>query len=417
MRVRTVAGMLLAVALIAGPAQAFSTSEALSLVAMPLAVAAVSNVTGVPQDDLTAIVSRLNQANVPPDQFVQVVRYVPATFVTDTPQQPTLVQFVDQQTGQGVTGPALVTAIDQQLVTTYHLTPVADTTPSDALFLDNGSYIPDSVLSRFGSLSSNPLALALMPLAVAAVADLAGVPQNQLTDLVASLNSANVPPTQFVEVMRYVPVALISDNSQPFVQYVQNQVNQGVTGPALITSINQQLPSYGVPQSEITVIEPRRAYAPATIDQQYFPPMVRESVARGRGNPHGGPPGQLKKERGLQTGAEVVHGYQPGHQETQAVSPQAWPGKGRGHERRQEGAPMVTSAPVVLQNGDEDHGREKHRDGEGRIPPGQAKKMEERAPQMQVPPPQQPPGLPPGQAKKQDGGKQDEGHGRGHGKD
>jgi len=66
-----------------------------------------------------------------------------------------------------------------------------------------------------------------MPLAVDAVSNVTGVPQSQLADLVTTLNQANVQPTQFVEVIRYVPVAL----EQPgFVQYVQTQSSQGVTG-------------------------------------------------------------------------------------------------------------------------------------------------------------------------------------------
>src|SRR5881227_4418601 len=76
---------------------AFSTKDLLGLVAMPLAVAAVSDVSGVPQDQLADIVATLNQANVPPEQFVEVVRYVPVTF-GQAEVRPTFTEFVRTET-------------------------------------------------------------------------------------------------------------------------------------------------------------------------------------------------------------------------------------------------------------------------------------------------------------------------------
>src|SRR6266566_8941630 len=76
-----------------------------------------------------------------------------------------------------------------------------------------------------------------MPLAVAAVSNVTGVSQTQLADLVTSLNQANVPPVQFVSVIRYVPVALVDQNGQPFIAYVRQETQQGVTGDALVTAI------------------------------------------------------------------------------------------------------------------------------------------------------------------------------------
>ena len=422
---RKLATAVVMLMLVGLPAQALTTKDILSLVAMPLAVDAASRLTGVPASDLAAIVSRLNQANVPPTQFVQVVRYVPAALTVNTPQQPTLVQFVDQQTQQGVTGPALVDAIDQQLVTNWRVVPAIEPYQPETLLVSSSDYIPEPVLAQLDT-GADPLALALMPLAVAAVADLAGVPQDQLASLVATLNNANVPPAQFVQVMRYVPVALVSDNGQPFVAYVQQQVAQGITGPALVPAIDQQLPTYGVPQSQITVYapppqpvtRPATLSLPAPVDQNYFPPVVQEHVARAAGNPHGGPPGQLKKELGLQTGAEVVHGYKPGRPMTPqvAVAPAPAPPverhghEGRGHGRAVETQPMISSSPAPA--GPEGHGRGHG----GGMPPGQAKKMAPvYAPQAQAPPPPAaaapagPPAMPPGQAKKQ--GNEGEGHG------
>jgi len=63
------------------------------------------------------------------------------------------------------------------------------------------------------------LAAIAMPLAVDAVSRVTGVPQTELANLVSTLNQGNVAPTQFVDVMRYTPVALTDNNAQPFVAY------------------------------------------------------------------------------------------------------------------------------------------------------------------------------------------------------
>jgi hypothetical protein len=178
--------------------------------------------------------------------------------------------------------------------------------------------------SKALSTSDDILALVAMPLAVAAVSDVPGLPQDQLGMLVTTLNQANVPPAQFVHVIRYVPVGLVvQDNRQPtLVQYVQTQSSHGLRGAALIQALVQALTGYGVtPQLDYAV-------APMTlvIQNDYIPRVVVERVVyltRGAGfersgapskNPHGGPPGQIKKTLGLQTGAEVVHGTKPGRQ-------------------------------------------------------------------------------------------------------
>jgi hypothetical protein len=368
-RNRIVRKTLTALALLltlAVPARALNTQDILSLVEMPLAVAAVSQLAGVPQDQLANLLGTLNQANVPPTQFVQVVRYVPVALV-EQPQP--FVNFVNTQASQGITGPALVTSIDQNLTTNYGLTPVVQ--PDRIVYVDD-SYIPQTVVSRLSG--SDALAVTLMPLAVAAVSDLAGVPQDQLASLVSTLNQANVPPAQFVQVVEYAPVALTTTTSQPFVPFVQTQVAQGVTGPALVAVIDQRMPQYGVtrqyvPPPQVTVVtrpmslrarpQPAPVYVP-----QYVPPPQHVVVAEHH-NPHGGPPGQLKKIEGLRTGAEVVHGEKPGHGKRMVVVP----------------PPMASAAPP-----------------------------------MPVPMPAH---VPPGQAKKEGGEGHGEGHGngKGHGKD
>src|SRR5205823_5984878 len=146
------------------------------------------------------------------------------------------------------------------------------------------NFIPSLAAALSKGNRSSLLSLIAMPLAVAAVANLAGVPQDQLATLVSSLNQANVPPTQFVDTLRYVPVTLIE--RPDFVPYVQTQVANGVTGPALITDINRQLPWYQPPipaASSITVV-----------NNDYVPQRVRTRMAEFHDHPHGGPPGQLK---------------------------------------------------------------------------------------------------------------------------
>lgn len=316
------------------PVSALSTSDLLSLVAMPLAVAAVADAAHVPQDQLASLLTALNDANVPPTQFVQTVRYAPVALGD---QQ--FVPYVQQEVAQGVTGPQLVTVIDQRL-------PQYGVTPQYVMIEPTQ---PDYVYTY--TTNTDPLALIAMPLAVAAVADMTNVPQDQLANLVASLNQANVPPAQFVQVVRSVPVAV---QDQQFVPFVQQQVAQGVTGPRLVTVIDQRLP------------------------QTAPPPLPAVEEERFHGNPHGGPPGLIKKQLGLQTGAEVVHGVKPGRQfeARPVVVEREEHGHGHGHGRGHMAAPPMVFAPpaapqpVVIAP---QPGPGRGRGPEGQGPPGQMK--------------------------------------------
>jgi hypothetical protein len=150
------------------------------------------------------------------------------------------------------------------------------------------------------------LSLVAMPLAVATVSEMTDVPVSELIDVVTLLNDAAVPPPQFVEVVRYVPVALVAENDEPdFVEFLRMREREGLRGTALVTSIEEQIRVYGMPEVELAVSRPR------TIDvfhDTFVPQRVRTRVAEvRRGHPHGGPPGQLKKAAGVQTGAEIVH--------------------------------------------------------------------------------------------------------------
>src|SRR5438270_348495 len=239
------------------------------------------------------------------------------------------------------------------------------------------------------------LSLVAMPLAVDAVSRVTGVPQDQLAQLVSTLNQANVPPQQFIHTVRYAPVAV----EQPdFVPYVQTQVSNGVTGPALVTVIDQRLPQY----------TPAPAASNIVVTQDYIPPTVRTRVAEWHAHPHGGPPGQLKKIEGFQTGAAIVHRDEVRPQPV-AEAPRVIhipPGQAKKEERRAEG---------------ERHGNGKHERGQAPVfvqPP-----MTSAAPPPQpvfVPAPAAPPQEkehgrgpggegPPGQQKEKGG--------KGHGKD
>jgi len=407
--------LLLAFVLLPAQAWALSTSDLLSIIAMPLAVAAVSDSTGVQADRLGTFVAALNQANVPPTQVVEVVRYVPVALVVQNNQQPDFVQYVQTQVSDGVTGDALVNAIVNQLQTNYDITPRLALPAPAITYVVSDNYVPPVVLTRLGLTSNDLVATAVMPLAVAAISNVAGVPQDELANLVATLNNANVPPVQVVQVLRYVPVALVVDNGQPFVQYVQQQVAQGVIGPALVPVVVQELRTYYPAQTQIVMPAPPPQQI--VVDESNFiPPVVVTRVTEVRAHPFGGPPGQIKKQLGLQTGAEVVHGAKPGRQFTPqpvAVAPAPHPGGGHGR-REKVPQPMMSStpAPTVVpppaargRGGEKGHGRG-HEHVEAAPPPTVA-----APPPVAAPAPQS---EPPGKAK---GNSKGGGKGHGHGKD
>ena len=161
------------------------------------------------------------------------------------------------------------------------------------------------------------LALVAMPLAVAAVSEMTNVPQNDLMDVVSLLNQADVPPAQFVEVVRYVPVALVTpvETGPTFVDFLRTEEQQGLRGTQLVTVIEDRYRTIGVP-ADLDVVAPRVV----EVNRDTFvPEIVRTRVneiatanvdtprTRWSAHPHGGPPGQLKKIEGVQTGAEIVH--------------------------------------------------------------------------------------------------------------
>lgn len=301
---KKLAAVLVLLIVLPGTTAALSTDDLLSVVAMPLAVAAVSEMAGVPTHDLMQVVSAMNRAAVPAPQFIEVIRYVPVALVEDT--EPRFVTYVTTEVDRGVRGQQLAVSMADRL-DSYGVREIDVVNPPVRIVERN--YIPTTVITRVEEQRVNPLSLVAMPLAVAAVADLTGVPRNELFNLVTSLNRAAVPPPQFIEIVRYAPVVLVDDRLQPeFLTFVDTSIDRGLSGVPLALAIDQRFRSYGI--DDVRVMQPAEPLL--VLRRDLIPAPVVTRVAQISGHPHGGPPGQLKRELGVQTGAEVVHGTHPG---------------------------------------------------------------------------------------------------------
>ena len=296
---------LLAVCLLtfAGTASALQTDELIAITAMPLAVADVVALPDVPRDDVITVVTTLNQAAVPAPQFVEIVRYVPVALVE--PAEPRFVTYVTQEYQRGIVGEPLALAIADRY-DTYGIDDFDVVDPPVFTVVERRQLLPATVVTRFQPVEFDPLALIAMPLAVAAVADVADVPRTDLMRFVTSLNQALVPAPQFVEVVRYSPVVLVDRTATPqFIQFVTTEIDRGVIGRPLAFAIAERIDTFQ--PVDIDVIDPQPRFI---VDRDELLPAVVVNRAA-RAHPHGGPPGQLKKQLGLQTGAEVVHGTVP----------------------------------------------------------------------------------------------------------
>lgn len=141
------------------------------------------------------------------------------------------------------------------------------------------------------------LAVAAMPLAVAAVAEVTDVAVDELMNVITLMNEAAVPPAQFIEVVRYSPVALVTDpeSEQPrFGEFVQLRFDDGLRGAALVNAIESQFQVYGVHGVDLDVAKPRIV----DVDDRFLPAIVQTRIAEWRAHPHGGSPGQFEKQRG-----------------------------------------------------------------------------------------------------------------------
>jgi hypothetical protein len=149
------------------------------------------------------------------------------------------------------------------------------------------------------------LALVAMPLAVAAVSEITDVPASDLMDVVTLLNNAAVPPAQFIETVRYIPVALVTEDND-FVEYVRVREQEGLRGTALVTSIAERLRIYGLPDVDLAVTRLRTI---DVVEGDFVPRPVRLRLAEMKRHPRhplGGPPGQLKKAAGTRVVTQVV---------------------------------------------------------------------------------------------------------------
>ncbi len=308
MKTRILALTVVLMLVLPSSAYALETNELIAIAAMPLAVAAVADIADVPTSDLISVVSAMNRASVPPPQFIEVVRYVPVALVDRT--EPTFVEYVTTQVDNGLVGDALAVSLADRIVTTYGVSEINVVNPQTVYVVERREFIPTVVTTRLQPTAFDPLALIAMPLAVAAVANLTDVPANDLIRFISALNQAAVPAPQFVEVVRYSPVVFLADTYEPqFIQFVTTEVDRGIRGDRLALVIADRYRTMGLRDLDIDVVNPPRT---VFVDRaELFPPVVRTRVAQVRAHPHGGPPGQLKKDRGLQTGAQVVHGTAP----------------------------------------------------------------------------------------------------------
>lgn len=285
---------------VAGGAQALETDDLIAITAMPLAVSEVAALPDVPRDDLFSVIATLNRAEVPAPQFIEVVRYAPVALI-DTSSQPRFVTYVRDEYEQGIVGQPLAVAIADRYQT-YGVTDINVVDPPVVRIVERREFLPRVVVTRFEPTQWDPVSLVAMPLAVAAVSQLTDIPRNDLVQFITALNQADMPAPQFIEVVRYSPVVLVDRTESPqFIEYVNTEVDSGVRGRPLAYAIADRLRTAGV--ETIDVVNPR----PVTVvDDRTF--VDRTLVERRVTHPHGGPPGQLKKQLGLQTGAEVVHG-------------------------------------------------------------------------------------------------------------
>jgi hypothetical protein len=404
-----------------------SDEQVLSYAAMPLAVSNVCDVRGVQNDQVALLVSHMNRANVPPEAFIDVFRYVPVALVLNSGRRPDFVQWVGSEVDQGVMGDELVTVMERRLTSYGEAVTVSRTTtrirrsrPRYYNVVYEPDYIPVRVNRYCEHELLDPYALIDMPIAVANVVEL-GVPIGRVGGLMVQLNLGYVSPVQTVEVLRYSSPALMGiDYGQPdFVQYVYDQRVSGLTGYDLVRVVDRQLPVYGIsPQIDLSspVYYGQNTYMPSVvqnyvspIDASFVPtrvrtrmasfaPQVAPSVAVAtpmspqvqrlldqRGSAVVMNPAQARREiaqsmrHGRQTTAvapafaapqpaiAAVHGHGRGRiatpTQTMVMHPHG-PGQGKQHGRPQFNPQPVMAAPQAIQHG-RGHGQG-HANGHGR---------------------------------------------------
>lgn len=280
---KRIALFLILVAIVPLEANAFNTydhSDVLSYVAMPLAVSAVCDVRGVQTDRVGQLVVYMDQANVAPADFIDVFRYVPVALVLRTDNRPDFVEWVHGQVDRGLAGEGLVASMETQLRTYDTEVPQAGyrshrryARSEEYAYVYEPDYVPVFVRRHCDRFFEDSLSLVVMPLAVDDVCDL-GVPYDRVSSLVVELNLGDVPPVQFVELLRYAPAALVVNGGyygQPdFIQFVRTSRINGFTGYQLVQAAGQQLQVYNIaPQIDLA--------PPAYVGQTYYVPQVAQN--------------------------------------------------------------------------------------------------------------------------------------------
>src|SRR5688572_19939160 len=114
------------------------------------------------------------------------------------------------------------------------------------------------------------IAITAMPLAVADVIALPDVPRDDVITVVTTLNQASVPAPQFVEIVRYVPVALVEPAQPRFVTFVTEEYRRGIVGEPLAVAIADRYDTYGI--DEVRIVDP--PVLTVVERQQILPPLV-----------------------------------------------------------------------------------------------------------------------------------------------
>jgi len=155
-----------------------------------------------------------------------------------------------------------------------------------ALFLILVAIVPLEA-NAFNTYDHNDvLSYVALPLAVSAVCDVRGVQTDRVGQLVVYMDQANVAPADFIDVFRYVPVALVlrTDNRPDFVEWVHGQVDRGLVGEGLVTAMETQLRTYDT-EVPLAGYRSHRRYARSeeyayVYEPDYVPVFVRQHCDR-----------------------------------------------------------------------------------------------------------------------------------------
>jgi hypothetical protein len=356
------------------PARLFASDNTYyrSLAAMPLAVDACSR-AGLSDDQLGRFVVRMNDANVPPPLFVETVRYAPIAL-----QQPDFFPFVDNEISQGVTGVALVTVINERLPRYGVTVRRIDTTPAWVL---SDNYIYSSrrnVREVYDTRYKHPRYdrrsiefLIEMPLAVATVADLDGIREDDLGHFCGALNRGYLPPEEFVDTVRYAPAVFVE--RPDFVPFIEAQIGNGVIGIQLYDTIYPRLPSYSTRSI---------AFTPDYVlnDQYYIPQPVRTRFEQAQIN--GGYPQQAYAQTYVPQPAVA----QPVYTQQPVVQPSFAQQRGnRGRQPHAIAQPSFVPQPSLAQNPYTAMTPNRNVAPQvAHIPPGQARKVERQTERVAI---------------------------------